>query len=183
MKFKFGQDAESLLRPTSMNSIDNSRTSGILSLHQLLYNELMREKDCGQQKGSLCSLPTSANVILISAHHYTQNVVSVEQFQQLSNEVYPPKRNSKYLYLFICIHVVTSSNIGLNVKFQLKSMHVPSVTREIIIIIIIRRGYSNTKHKLLLTKSAISNFCDYASLSNVFRLKQSLCHGLLAHRE
>lgn len=58
-------------------------------------------------------------------------------------------------------------------------MHVPSVTREIIII---RRAYPNIKHKLLHTESAILNFCDDTSLSKVFRLKQSVSRIISTQR-
>lgn len=58
-------------------------------------------------------------------------------------------------------------------------MRVPSVTREIIII---RRGYPNTKHKFFHMESAILNFCDDASLSKVFRLKQSLSRIISTQR-
>jgi len=45
MAFKIKYDAESLLRPMSMNSTDNtSCTSGLMSLYQFFYNELKHEK-------------------------------------------------------------------------------------------------------------------------------------------
>jgi hypothetical protein len=44
-------------------------------------------------------------------------------------------------------------------------MHVPSATRQIIIII--RRGYPNVKHKLLHNESAILNFCDDAFIKGI----------------